>query len=205
MAGSIFEYDQAETLAAMTSLPPWVRQAFAAAAATRMMPACERFAALQSTGAQGRARQIADALWQSIEAKDWSPDDWIAVLNEVMGMIPGEEVEGGLVTSLAEDGFASLAYAIRCLLTEDAQEATRAAGREYDATDQAAVTLLGIVPKNAKQEAKVLAHPLVQRALGRQHEDLMLLRQGGIGELRQRAMTSPTFTEQELTAFSSVE
>jgi hypothetical protein len=204
MAVSMFDYDQARVLDALKALPPRERQAFAAAAATRMVPACERFAAEQSKRTEGRVRQIAAELWQSIEANDEGQGNWVAVLAEVMAMIPGEEAEGGLVTQLAEDGFACLAYAIRCLLTDEAQEAARAAGREYDACDQAAIALTGIVPKSAKQEAKILAHPLVQRGLGRQHEDMTLLRQGGIGELQRLALAHPAFTEQELTALSSV-
>ena len=121
-----------------------------------------------------------------------------------MGMIPGEEVEGGMLTQLAEDAFACLAYAVRSLLTDDPQQAAWALGREYDSTDQAAVDLLGIVPKNAKQEAKVLSHPLVQRALKRQYQDMLLVQQDDFAELQRQAYAHPAFTEQELTGFSSV-
>jgi hypothetical protein len=121
-----------------------------------------------------------------------------------MGMIPGEDAEGGMVTSLAEDALACLAYVVRCLLTDDPQQAAWALGREYDAADHAAMALTGIVPKNAKQEAKILSHALVQRALGRQYQDMMLLDQGSFAELQRQAYAEPAFTEQELKSFSSV-
>jgi hypothetical protein len=204
MAESMFNYDEAQLLDVLQAMSPDARLACAAAAATRLVPACERFAVLHATAARGRARQIAAALWMCIDGTDPNPPNWRAVLNEVMGMIPGEDVEGGMVALLAEDALACMAYALRCLLTDDLQQAAWALGREYDATDQAAIALLGIVPKNAKQEAKILSHPLVQRALGRQYQDMILLQQGGVGELQRQAYANPAFTEQELRAFSSV-
>jgi len=60
------------------------------------------------------------------------------------------------------------------------------------------------VPKNAKQEAKILSHTLVQRALGRQNGDMLLVEQGDVAELQRQAYAHPAFTEQELRAFSSV-
>jgi len=204
MAESMLNYNEAQLLDVLKAMPPDSRLACAAAAATRLVPACERFAALHATPGRGRARQIAAAMWHCIEGNDPNPPNWRAVLNEVMGMIPGEDVEGGMVTQLAEDALACMAYALRSLLTDDSQQAAWALGREYDATDQAAVALMGIVPKNAKQEAKILSHPLVQRALGRQYQDMVLLHQGNVAELQKQAYANPTFTEQELTSFSSV-
>jgi hypothetical protein len=204
MAESMLNYDEAQLLDVLKAMPPDSRLACAAAAATRLVPACERFAALHATPRRGRARQIAAAMWMCIDGGDPSPPNWRAVLNEVMGMIPGEDVEGGMVTLLAEDALACMAYALRSLLTDDPQQAAWALGREYDATDHAAMALTGIVPKNAKQEAKILCHPLVQRALGRQYQDMILLHQGSVAELQKHAYANPTFSEQELTAFSSV-
>jgi hypothetical protein len=204
MAESMLNYDEAQLFDVLKAMPPDSRLACAAAAATRLVPACERFAALHATAGRGRARQIAAAIWHCIEGSDPEPPNWRAVLNEVMGMIPGEEVEGGMLTLLAEDAFACLAYAVRCLLTDDPQQAAWALGREYDATDQAAIGLLRIVPKNAKQEARILSHPLVQRALVRQYQDMVLVREGEFAELQRQAYANPAFTEQELTSFSSV-
>jgi hypothetical protein len=168
------------------------------------MPACERFAVVQGTGREGRARDIVAELWQCILSGDPGQQPWPAVLDEVMAMIPREDAGGGLLASMAEDGLASLAYAIRCLLVGDPGQAELAVGREYDATDQAAVTLTGVVPNTPKKEARLLAHPLIQRALARQHHDLELLRRGDVEALLRQAVANPTFTEQELAGFDSV-
>jgi hypothetical protein len=204
MADSMFSYDKQDLLRSLVGLPPAARAACAAAAATRLMPACERFATVQGTGRQGRAREIVAELWQSILSGDVKQQPWPAILDEVIAMIPGEKAGGGLLASMAEDGFASLAYAIRCLLVDDPGQAELAVGREYDATDQAAVSLTGVVPNTPKKEARLLAHPLIQRALARQHDDLALLRKGDIAGLLRQAVANPTFTEPELTSFASV-
>jgi hypothetical protein len=204
MADSMFSYDKQGLLAELAALPPAARLGYATAAATRLMPACERFAAAQAPATAGRARAIVAELWQCILSGDPGLLAWPAVLDEVMGMIPGPEVEGGLLTQTAEDALASLAYAIRCLLVDDPAQAELAVGREYDATDQAAIKITGVVPTTPKKEARLLAHPLIQRALGRQHADLKLLRHGDFSELLRQAVANPTFTEQELMAVSSV-
>jgi len=200
----MFSYDKQETLAVLGALPPSARLAYAAAAATRLMPACERFAALLAPATEGRARAVVAELWQAILSGDPSQQPWLAVLDEVMAMIPGKHVDGNLLTLVAEDALASLAYAIRCLLVDDPGQAEAGVGREYDATDQAAIKMTGVVPTTPKKEARLLAQPLIQRALGRQQQDLVLLRQGDVAELLRQAVANPTFTEQELTAFASV-
>lgn len=204
MADSIFSYDKQGLLADLAALPPAARLAYAAAAATRLMPACERFASARAPETVGRARAIVAELWQCILSGDAGELAWPAVLDEVMGMIPGPEMEGGLLTQTAEDALASLAYAIRCLLVDDPVQAELAVGREYDATDQAAIKITGVVPTTPKKEARLLAHPLIQRALGRQVADLKLMRHGDFAELLRQAVANPTFTEQELVAVSSV-
>jgi len=204
MADTILSYDKDGLLKKLAALPHETRLACAAAAATRLMPACERFAVLQGTGREGRARDIVAELWQCILSGDPGQQPWPAVHDEVMAMIPGEDAGGGLLASMAEDGLAALAYAIRCLLVGDPGQAEAAVGREYDATDQAAVTITGVVPNTPKKEALLLAHPLIQRALGRQHQDLELLRRGDFAELLRQAVANPTFSEQELAAFASV-
>jgi hypothetical protein len=204
MADSMYSYDKQDLLGRLADLPPAARAACATAAATRLMPACERFAAAQTTGREGRAREIVAELWQSILSGDLGEQPWPAILDDVIAMIPREEAGGGLLACMAEDGLASLAYAIRALLVDDPAQAEAAVCREYDATDQAAVILTGVVPNTPKKEARLLAHPLIQRALGRQHQDLALLRRGDIAELLRQAVANPTFTEQELASFCSV-
>jgi hypothetical protein len=61
-----------------------------------------------------------------------------------------------------------------------------------------------VVPTTPKKEARLLAHPLIQRTLARQVADLKLLRHGDVAELLRQAVANPTFTEQELGGFSSV-
>lgn len=204
MSGSLFTYEKPRLVQALAALAAPARLACATAAATRLMPVCERFARVSDTGRQARAREIVAELWQCILADDAGQQPWPAVLDEVMAMIPGADAEGGLLTTLAEDALASLAYAVRCLLVGQPAEAEAALGREYDVADQAAIRLTGLVPNTPKKEARLLAHPLIQRALGRQRQDLLLLGRGDFAELLRQAVANPTFTEAELDRLASV-
>lgn len=157
-------YDFEETLLvnALGKLGASARRAFGAAAATRQLGNYEYFARRFDTGNEHRPRAIADRLWANLSADDIDSDMWSAALDDVMDMLPEECEFKTIEYPLAEDAISSLAYAIRCLLSNEAQEAAWAGGRAYEAADQAAIRALDVQPGLPETEAAIKAHPFVQ-------------------------------------------
>ena len=72
-----------------------------------------------------------------------------------MGLLPAESDDWVIGNALADDALSSLAYAIRCSLTPEPQEAAWAARRAYEAADQAAMRVLGVQPGLPNTEAAI--------------------------------------------------
>jgi hypothetical protein len=92
-------------------------------------------------------------------------------LNRCMALIPQED-EGPWINeqAYAEDAASAVAYALRARRAGESQEAAYAARVAYEALDHHVINRLGI-----KDDAHVLAHPVVQAELARQHRDLDVL------------------------------
>jgi hypothetical protein len=192
-------FDEAILVAELATIPAGRQLAFAAAAAIRQLESYEWYARRLCPDAIARPREIAMMLW------DESPGerhDWAECLAEVLGLMPEESDEWTVFHSLAEDALASLAYAIRALLTADPQEAAWAARRGYEAVDQAAIRLMGIHPGPQEAEQAILKHALVQQELGRQRRDLLLIatdpRLDALTALRDQALTEPSVSIADL-------
>jgi len=102
--------------------------------------------------------------------------------------------------ALADDALSSLAYAIRCLLTPEPQEAAWAARRAYEAADQAAILVLGVHLGSPNAEAAIKAHSFVQRELARQQTDISLLRADSVDEVQRRAFAAELLTSEEVAS-----
>jgi uncharacterized protein YjaG (DUF416 family) len=148
---------------------------FAVALATRQLPNYEWFGSQFDAARAKRPRQIVEQIWHAIESNVIHAYDWNGTLAEVMDLMPEEDEEWGIAHSLADDALSSLAYTIRCMLSGEPQEAAWAARRAYEAADQAAIKIMNVDFKKPGTEVGLLASPIVQRELSRQHRDLTLL------------------------------
>jgi len=144
-----------------------------------------------------RPREIAVQLWIDLHAAVIDRTAWSARLDEVMGLLPEESDDWVMGHALADDALSSLAYAIRCLLKPQSQEAAWAARRAYEAADQAAVRVLNVQPGLPSTEVAIKLHGFVQRELARQRNDLSLLHIDSVDEVRRLAFADELLTEQE--------
>jgi hypothetical protein len=85
-----------------------------------------------------------------------------------MALIPQED-EGPWINeqAYAEDAASAVTYALRARNTGESQDAAYAARVAYEALDHHVTNRLGI-----EDDENVLAHPVVQTELARQHRDL---------------------------------
>jgi uncharacterized protein YjaG (DUF416 family) len=193
----MLEFDEEATVRSLRALPAGGALAFAVAAAARQLAGYEKYA--RSIGEENprRAAEIVDRLWKLVAARDFDRGEWRAKLDDVMSQIPSEDDTAGDDAAFADDALSSLAYAIRCLLSLDAQESAWSARRAYEAADRAAIRRLGIELDVPGVEATIRSHAIVQRELERQQRDLVLLRAGEIAAVRVCAASEALLTEAE--------
>ena len=168
-------FDEASLVKQLSRMPADSKLAFALCCATRQLDACKQFAERFAPESQGSISAIIEQLWNRVTSDRSAKTDWDAVLEEVMELLPEEQDHWAPFHVYADHAISSLAYTIRCLLKPDAQEAGWSARRAYEAADQAAIRDLDVQTGTADTEAKILAHPIVQRELQRQERDLQLL------------------------------
>lgn len=188
-------FDESALIAKLGRLPAPLRIAFATACAERQMPAYRRF------GIQV-GREVPDALEHALEEVWTDPslvpdrEGFEQRIEELMALIPQEEGFQQPWTqevTNAQNAGMSAVYALRAKLGGEAQEAAWAARVAYEALDNFVINSENIDTNRPGEEQRVIAHPLVQAELARQHRDLDELDSGKqdpaalIARLRDRA------------------
>ena len=196
----MYSYDEAALVQALSLLTSIRQVCFAAASATRQLSMFERLGGRLAWQHKAGAREVTAALWKAIQSPATGNEDWQRQLDLVMSWIPDEDdPEFSIEHVFADHAVATVAYAIRCLISGDPQDAGWAARRAYEAADQAAIRAAGVefgVTPDA--ERIVLSHPIVQRELGRQKEDLAaLIDKGEFGALQRSAFSQELLTVDE--------
>lgn len=194
---SMKTFDESMLVAKLESLPVPLRVAFAAACAERQMPAYRRF-----EGRNGREEPNALECALADVWDDPSPatdgEAFEQRIEELMALIPQEEGFQQPWTqdvTNAQNAGMSAVYALRAKLAGEAQEAAWAARVAYEALDNFVINSEDIDTNQPGEEQRVLAHPLVQAELARQHRDLDELGAGRqdpaalTARLRERART----------------
>jgi hypothetical protein len=192
----MYRFDEVLLLDNIGALSSRSRIAFAAAAASRQLGHYERIA--RDRHHDRDPRVIATQLWATLRADSIDHPSWVSALDEVLSLLPEEGDESVIEYALVDDALSSLAYAIRCLLDPEPQEAAWAARRAYEAADQAAICTLAVQGGSLDTSAVIQSHAIVQRELARQHNDLSLLRAGALDEVQRLAWANELLTDQEV-------
>jgi uncharacterized protein YjaG (DUF416 family) len=172
-AAMIIHFDERELVAKLNELPDELRAAFAASCAERLLPAYAKFAARTGRGEAAALTAILTRLWHDLGGNPMTDSERQAQIDACMKLIPRED-DGEWVPeqAAAEDAGAAVAYALRCRLTGQAQEATWAARRAYEALDHYVINRANIDTNEPGAEHQVRSDPLVQAELQRQQRDL---------------------------------
>lgn len=207
---SLHSFDETQLSAELAKLQSKGRMAFAAAVACRPLGACERFAGQSGLASAGRPREIAGQLWSALLGDTSDRTTWVVALEEVMNFLPqapspepdAAPDAASFAHGLVDDALSSLVYAIRCLLSPDADEAAWAARCAYESIGRAALHALRLQAGTPEAETQLLAHPWVQRELERQRRDLSALladrSPAAIRVLQQRSSAEDLLTADEL-------
>ena len=160
----------------MLPISPAYRCAFALLCAERWLPNFDRVHGL----ADGRvAHRLVETLWEHVVgAEPLGPAELNAASEGAEALIvTDEELHDRYGDHVGDDlpgaqaAIASVAYAVRAILTGDPQEAVWAAQCSYDTADADAQRTLG----HDASEAALLASSFVQNELGYQEADLVAL------------------------------
>jgi len=196
------KFDAATLKGSLSRISQTSASAFAAAVVTRHVANYESFCRVAGPMPVVEYRKIVSRLWDAIGSQSFERSSWQPTHDHIMSCFPPETEEAWLYNALADDALASLAYAIRHVMSADPQEAVWSAQRAYDAVDQVTVAKLGISPGPAEAELAILSDPIVQRELGRQTRDLQLLGElnspDGFAKLASLAWAEPMLTDEEL-------
>lgn len=161
-------YNEAELVRALSGVPAQLRVAFAAACAERLFPAYAAFSNRTGRGNPVALATILDRVWSDLLGDKMGLEQIHAELARCMGLVPGEDDQPWVEEqAYADDAASAVAFTLRALESGEPQEAAWAARRAYEALDHHVIHRLGI-----EAEEQVLAHPVVQAELERQHRDV---------------------------------
>lgn len=185
----MYSFDENSLLLQLNGLPAASRVAFAVAAATRQIRFClRRFPKVMPLD-QKQSNEVLAQIWLEISGKAVANIASNELLAKVMSAMPEEGEDWTIADSLVDDALSTLAYAIRCLISGEAQEAVWAVRRSYEAVDQVAIRILDASPGVRDDEDRILSHEVVQLELARQVNDMKLLSDGLIEEVKRLAFS----------------
>lgn len=169
----ILGFNEQSLVGELERLPSPFRVVFAAASAERLLPAYISFSRQTGRADPTALATILERLWLDAQGNRMDTRQVQEDVDLTMSLIPQEDTISWVSEqALAEDAAAAVAYALRCRLNGQAQEAVWAARRAYEALDHFVIAREGIDTSKAGAEAQVLSHPLVQAELLRQQRDL---------------------------------
>lgn len=176
----------------LTRLRPVGRAMFAASCAERMLPVYRWFHERTGRGGPAALEQALGALWADLGGTDTAELEESRDVAEEL--VPYEDDSWVDECAFAQHAAAAVAYAIRCRLSGDAQEAGWAARQVYEALDLWVTTRDDIDLNAAGAEERIAADPLVQAELTRQRREIETVRDASddqvvvlASEIRERA------------------
>ncbi len=120
----MIRYNEHEVINILSLLSTRLRVAFAAACATRLLPAYLGFSRQTGRGDAGWVGSIVDRLWRDLEGNEMSVEQIQDAIRSCERLVPGENQEPWVpIQAYADDAIAALAYALRCRQSGKEQEA----------------------------------------------------------------------------------
>lgn len=169
----ILEFSRTQLSRKLERLPPLLRVVFAAACAERLVPAYAAFSDLSEQGDPETITRVFKRLWEDIDGNPMTEGEVQANLSACMDLIPpDDDASLGAESGYAEDVVAALAYTLTCRQNGDSQEAMWSGEQAYNALDHFVINRDNVDLNALDAERRILADPLIQAELARQHRDI---------------------------------
>ncbi len=163
----MLSFDMTALLHTLEPLPERGQAAFAAAVAHRLLGGYALYAARSKRGDVNVIEPILDRAWATLLGAPWSQHEIREALATCLASIPSDDESPWIdENAYADDAASATAYLLRSLLGGGPQEAAWAAQRAFNSLDFFVRKRLGV------SDAAALEHPIVQRELGRQRDEL---------------------------------
>lgn len=166
----MLQYSEAQLREALSRLSPAGRAAFAASCAERLLPAYRSFHERSGLGDSIALERALSALWAHIEGTLGS--DLAIYARSADALVPGEEDAWSPEMPAAQNAAAAVAYAIRCHMSANIQDAAWAARQVYEALDSWVVIRDDLDLNVEGRERRIIGDPLIQAELARQRRDV---------------------------------
>jgi uncharacterized protein YjaG (DUF416 family) len=195
VAVAVEVFDEKRLERSLRKLPAWKQVAFMALLGARMIPNYRRFSAETVFGNVSVLEEAFDAAWTWIESGK-SPANLTALLKACERQAPDTEDFSSPYTSAALDAASVAEITLDAIERPDQVRLTEAATLARDTVDMFVRVLLDL-DSNALGLEEALRHPLMQRELRQQREDMEMLPQAsdaavklGNGNTRGRAIVT---------------
>lgn len=196
MVKMTYRYDEKRLIDKLAGLSATSLVAFAAACATRQVRNFSTFTSETEASRRILPSQIMGYLWEYITDPTHA-SDWNQRYEDVMSLMPEQDKVWTVADAIVEDAVASIAYAIRCLMSHKIEEAAWAARRAYESADQIVIRLLKVRLGQPGSEEIIKSHEVVQRELQRQSRDYDLLQMEDISKVRELAYHEAPLSDAE--------
>ena len=185
----MMKFDEAALVRQLADLTVPRRVAFAAACAERLFPMYVHFHKENDTGDPASVERALSRLWSDLEGEEMGEKELRGFVNDLEALVPEEDESWTESAAYAQNAVAAVAYAFRCRIEGDEQEAAWAARQAYEAIDFHIVNKEDVDIDAPEAEETLRTHPLIQAELERQARDLGALQaqQSDLAELRKRA------------------
>lgn len=153
------------------------RIAFLLSCAERLVPNYAAFSKHHGWGDVGALQQALDLGWRCLSGRPVDAGEVHRCLSRCETATPDTEDFESKYVSSGLDAAVCCAFVLELLLQDDSQKVVEGASLARDTVDMHIRELESLHPQDPALEEKICRHPLMQRELQRQREDLEMLTQ----------------------------
>jgi len=168
-------FDEAAILRRLRPLAPWARLAFLLSLTERLVPNYVAFSKHHDWGEPEVLQRALDLGWKCLAGQTVERSELEACLARCEEVTPDMDDFQAGHASAGLDAAVCCASVLELLLEDDAQKVADAASLARDTVDMHVQDLESLPLSGPEMEEKIIQHPLMQRELKRQREDLELL------------------------------